>query len=125
MIRKCFVAKEHSTATDFYDIFIEYLQSTLVLDLIATVPNVFGGLNPKFAFFKILRIHEMDMLYYIFKIILLFKLRNQPKSVSDDYIFVASTLCQIIIILHYLSCLWIYVGSEAFIDYDESGALPW
>ena len=118
IVRKCFVAKEKSKAVDFFDIFVEYLQSKMIFDLIATVPNVFGGLDPKFAFLKISRIHDIEMLYYFFKIVIHLKTRADPKSVSDDQIYAISSFCIIIVILHYLSCLWLYIGSEAFLDYE-------
>ena len=84
IVRKSFVAKEKSMTTDFYEIFIEYAMSTMIFDLIPIVPNIFGGLNPKFAFLKILRIHDIAMLYYIFTLIIQWKNRNHPKSISDD-----------------------------------------
>ena len=31
---------------------------------------------------------------------------------------------RILLLIHYLACLWIWVGSEAFIDYEED-RLPW
>ena len=124
IVRKCFVAKEGSITTDSYDIFVEYLQSSMIFDLISTVPNIFGGLHPRFAFLKIVRIHELEMLSYIFKLIVELHQHGQPKSVSDDLVYAVGSLCKITIILHYLSCLWIYVGSETFIDYEQ-GRLPW
>lgn len=33
-------------------------------------------------------------------------------------------MSKIVIALHYLSCMWIYIGGEAFLDY-EADALPW
>ena len=118
------MAKEKSKETDFFDIFVAYLQSKMIFDLIPTIPNVFGGLDPKFAFLKIARIHDVESLYHIFKIAIQVKFRAQPKSISDNIIYAVSTFCIIILILHYLSCLWLYIGSEAFLDYEQ-GQLPW
>lgn len=39
-------------------------------------------------------------------------------------VYVASTVFQILILLHYLGCAWIWVGSDYFLDY-ESDQLPW
>ena len=34
------------------------------------------------------------------------------------------TFCYIMILLHYLGCLWIFVGSEYFIGFEKD-AIPW
>lgn len=52
----------------------------------------------------------------------LFQLRSAAEK--DDIEYAISTLCKIVIILHYLSFLWIYVGSETFLDYED-GFVPW
>ena len=39
-------------------------------------------------------------------------------------IYGCSTVCKIMILLHYLSFLWIWIGGDFFIDYEE-GYLPW
>ena len=38
--------------------------------------------------------------------------------------FAFSTFTKIIVLMHYLGCVFIYIGSERFIDYEE-GAIPW
>lgn len=35
-----------------------------------------------------------------------------------------STISKITILLHYLSCFWIHIGGETYIDF-EPGFLPW
>ena len=39
-------------------------------------------------------------------------------------VYAFSTFSKIIILLHYLGCLFIYIGSERFIDFEE-GYVPW
>ena len=39
-------------------------------------------------------------------------------------LYACSTFSQIIVLLHYLGCLFIYIGSERYIDY-EYGRVPW
>lgn len=38
--------------------------------------------------------------------------------------FAISVITKIFILLHYLSCIWIYVGGPDFLEY-EKGYLPW
>ena len=38
--------------------------------------------------------------------------------------FAFSTFTKIIVLLHYLGCAFIYIGSERFVDYEE-GSIPW
>ncbi len=45
-------------------------------------------------------------------------------SEKQDVVYAFSTITKIFILLHYLSCLWIYIGSEAYLYY-EPGFLPW
>ena len=46
------------------------------------------------------------------------------KSEKDDITYALGVISKIVILLHYLSCLWIYIGGPAFNDYEE-GYLPW
>ena len=125
MVRKSLVrAKQPNSDDDFYDIFIDYLRSTMILDLIATVPQVFGGMSTKFAFLKIIRVYEINMLHFCFSKLIRYLKGQKPKSESDDLEYAIVSFCKILILLHFLSCLWIYVGSEAYIDH-EPGQLPW
>ena len=64
IVRKCVDKKPKSLAVDNYDIFVEYLKSNLILDLFATMPNLFSGMGGDFTFFKMIRFYEIDMLQY-------------------------------------------------------------
>ena len=66
IIRKAFTKKQKSIALDSYEIFVEYLTSNFIIDLISSVPNMFSGLNPVFAPLKIFRVYEVDMLHFMF-----------------------------------------------------------
>ena len=65
IIIKCFTKKPHSMASDNYDIFVEYLKTNFILDLISTVPNSFSGMNIVFAPLKLTRIYEIDQLHFL------------------------------------------------------------
>lgn len=64
IVRKGFTKKPKSLAVDNYDIFVEYIKSNLIIDLFSSVPNTFSGMNNRFTFLKVIRMYEIDMLYY-------------------------------------------------------------
>ena len=39
-------------------------------------------------------------------------------------VYAVSTLCQILMLLHYLAIVWVWIGSKDFIGY-EAGYDPW
>ena len=67
MIRKFFDPPKGSRATDVYEIAVNYMKSTLILDASATVPQVASGLNNSFLWFKIIRLYDYNLLHYIFE----------------------------------------------------------
>ena len=70
IVRKCFTKKPKSLAVDSYDIFVEYIKSNLIIDLFSSVPNTFSGMNNKFTFLKVIRMYEIDMLYYTLSLLM-------------------------------------------------------
>ena len=124
IVRKGFTKKPKSTASDNYEIFVEYIRSNLILDLVATIPNVFSGLATQFAFLKIIRVYEVDELYFWMEAVMRAIKSSSSEGEKDDIAYAFSSLSKITILLHYLSCIWIYVGGPDFLDY-EVGALPW
>lgn len=64
MVVSCIKKKKKSFAVDSYDIFVEYLRSNFILDVIVIVPNTFSGLNPAFSPLKFIRIYEIEMLHF-------------------------------------------------------------
>ena len=111
-------------AIDVYEVFVEYAQSNLILDLISVLPQILSGLDSKYVFFKIVRIYEIDMLHYALTKIMRRIYAIQSDSEKNDKEYAFSTISKILVILHYLSCLWIYVGGETYLDYED-GHLPW
>ena len=124
ILRKCTTPKPKSITDDIFDIFIEYAQTNLILDLLSIVPVTFSGLNPDFTFFKIIRVYEIDILHFPFVILYRIIKRNAPESQKQVLALSVGTICKILILLHYLSCMWVYLGSAAYMDYEE-GYLPW
>ena len=53
-----------------------------------------------------------------------FQLRNKDKIYIYAIVYAIATACQIMVLLHYLGCIWIYLGSRSFEEY-EVDHLPW
>ena len=49
---------------------------------------------------------------------------KRDKRFGDGLISAISTFILIMVLLHYLGCIWIFIGSDYFIDFEE-GHLPW
>ena len=124
VVRKFFVKPKKSKAVDVYENAVNYIKSTLILDFIATFPQVASGLNPQLVFLKILRIYELWLLHYPLE-----KLVHAVYSKSDKrqifvVVYACATICRIFMLVHYLAILWIWIGSDSFRDY-ETGLAPW
>lgn len=124
ILRKCLLKKQKSQAADSYDIFVEYVRSNLIIDLIPLLPSIFSGMDQKFAFLKILRVNEIYMLHFSLTYVLQACSSQKSKSELKDVEFAFGIISKITILLHYLSCLWIHIGGEDYLDY-EPGFLPW
>ena len=81
-------------------------------------------MNPNYAFLKNIRLYQIWLLYYPAE----WGINNIPVIKGEHHIqvivYAFSTFSIIIILLHYLGCLFIYIGSERFIDFEE-GYVPW
>ena len=124
VLRKCFIKKPKSVASDVLEVFVEYVQSNMILDLVSVLPQVLSGLDSKFLWLKIVRIYEIDMLHFALAKIMRRVYRIQSDSEKIDKEYALATISKIFVILHLLSCIWIYVGSESYLEYEE-GYLPW
>ena len=68
MIRKFFDPPKGSRAAlDVYEIAINYIKGNLILDVVATLPQVASGLNNTFLPLKIIRLYEVWLLHYPFE----------------------------------------------------------
>ena len=72
--------------------------------------------------FKNIRLYQIWLLYFPpeWATRVLLKCEYHIKVI----VFAFATFSIIIVLLHYLGCLFIYIGSERFIDFEE-GAVPW
>ena len=124
VLRKCVIKKQGSFAEDSYDIFVEYFGSNFLIDIIPLVPNLFSGLDLKYTPLKIVRVYEIGLLHFFLGHLARAACVKKTESEKKDIIYSFSTLSKIIVLLHYLSCFWLYIGSEAFLGYDD-GYVPW
>ena len=53
---------------DPYETALGYIKSTLILDVIATLPQVASGMNPSFIVLKNLRLYMLWLLHYPFEL---------------------------------------------------------
>lgn len=124
VLRKCVIKKQGSFALDTYDIFVEYFQSSFLIDIIPLVPSLFSGMDLKYTPLKMMRVYEIHSLHFVMGHMVQAFCIMKSASTKKDIIYSFSTLSKIAVLLHYLSCMWIYIGSESFADYED-GYLPW
>lgn len=84
-------------------------------------------MDGNFAFFKCIRIYQSWLLYFPADWVLT-SMQDMPWLKGAHHravlMFAFSTLSKIMVLIHWLGCTFIYVGSERFIDYEE-GSVPW
>lgn len=66
----------------------------------------------------------IELLHYPWEALINLIYMNSNERQKFVLIYASTTISRIMLLLHYLSFLWIWVGSETFIDY-EPGYLPW
>ena len=64
------------------------------------------------------------MLHYFLDLVMRAYCKSKSQSEQGDIEFTFSTVSRIAILLHYLSCMWIHIGSAVYLEY-EPGYLPW
>ena len=57
IVRKFFDSPKPMIQYDAYEVAVNYIKSTLILDVLAVAPQLVTGLNPNFAAFKIIRLY--------------------------------------------------------------------
>ena len=46
-------------------------------------------------------------------------LANKDKRTLYGIVFASQTICRIFMLLHYLAIVWVWIGSDYFIGYEE------
>ena len=55
---------------------LRYMKSTMILDVVATLPQMASLMNQKFAFLKIIRLYQIWLLHYPIELALNIQLRK-------------------------------------------------
>ena len=124
MLRKFFDKPKKSRARDVYEVAVEYIKSTLILDVIASLPQLVSGMNPSFAAVKIIRLYQVWLLHYPLEVIVNLHYSSRDKRQIFVVVYAYQTLCRILMLLHYLAIAWLWLGSSSFDNYEE-GLVPW
>ena len=64
IVRKFFDKPKKSRADDIYENAILYIKSTLILDVISSLPQLASGLDNSFVPLKIIRLYQVWLLHY-------------------------------------------------------------
>lgn len=102
----------------------KYVRSTFILDLCAFLPSVMSKMNPGFAILKNIRLYEVWILYYPAELLVIKLPCVHNDHFADVLNYGVAMMAKIIILIHNMGCLWIYVGSEEFLNFEE-GVEPW
>ena len=100
--------------SDQYDIAVNYIRSTLILDLLASLPQLISGINPYFVIFKFIRFHKRKLLYYPCEEIVSLFCAYREFQFIHVIIYSCSSMCYIVLLMHYAAIFWIWIGSETF-----------
>ena len=71
-----------------------------------------------------LRLCHLHILNEIIEVLINIIFKNRDEKYREKLVDPSQTLCWIMVLLHYLGCFWIFVGSNYFVDYEE-GHVPW
>ena len=119
IVRKIFDKPKKSRANDLYENAIAYFKSTLILDVISLLPQVASGLDVKFTPLKMIRLYQLWLLHYPLQAMIELFLASRDKRTLYVLVYASQTICRIFMLLHYLAIVWIWVGSEHFVGYEE------
>ena len=117
IIRKFFDPPKGSRVTDVYEVAVNYMKTILILDAAATLPQAASGLNNNFLWFKIIRLYMYELLHYPFEAIVNATFSQKRKVFV--IVYACQTLCRIVMLLHYLAVVWLWIGSDYFLDFEE------
>ena len=109
---------------DSYAVAVEYIKGQFVWDILATVPQAASYLGQKFVFMKVFRLSQLSLVVYPIEIVFGIYFSKRDKKFITALQDAMRTFCYLMILMHYLACLWIFVGSKFFVDYEKD-AVPW
>lgn len=109
---------QHKPGMDSFEAAVYYMKTTLILDVMATLPQVSSGMNPTFIVFKNIRIYSIWLLHFPYEFIMKTCFTEKDKHELWVMVYAVSTFCQIMILLHYLGCCFVFIGSDYFEDME-------
>jgi len=80
--------------------------------------------SQKFAFLKVMRLIHISLLHKPLEFVFKIYFRDKDVRFIEALVGAFATFSWIMILLHFLGCMWIFIGSDYFIDFEE-GAVPW
>jgi hypothetical protein len=106
---------------NFWSISRSYMSSTLLVDLIATLPGLFKGPSADLSIYslKLFRLVHFQRLNGPLVYFMTWALSNQSKNERADKISFFSLLLYVFYLVHCLACIWISVGMQTNCD-DET-----
>lgn len=113
-----------SDGEDPYVVAVDYAKGQFIWDAVATLPQVVSFLDQKYVFLKVLRVIQISLTLFPIETLLNLVITNRDQLFMSALRTAIRTSCYIMILLHYLGCLWIFIGSEYFADFEED-AEPW
>ena len=81
-------------------------------------------MDPAGAFLKNLRLYQISLLHYPVNLLISCVPGIESQHLIDALTHGTEVLFQILILIHYLGCCWIYIGSARFADLEENH-VPW
>ena len=124
VVRKFGDKPKKSKARDIYENAINYMKSYLLVDLVACLPQIASGLKVQFAPLKLIRIYQVQLLHFPLEGLVEIIYNKSDKRKKFVIVYACATFCRIAILLHFLAIVWVYIGSDHFIGFEE-GLDPW
>lgn len=123
-MRKFFDKPKKATSADLYDIAVAYIKSNFLLDFVVSFFSCASGLDLRFVTLKFLRLYQVQLLHYPCEILVNCLYRERDTRQRYVITYASSTVCKVLMLLHYLAIVWLWIGSDSFLTY-EAGYLPW
>lgn len=122
MFRRLFFNAEEGQ--DSYTVAIDYIKSDFVFEFLAAFPQVFSYLDQQYAFMKLFRLYKLSLTVIPIPTATNLLFQERDKKFTQALSGGLKIFCYIMILIHYLGCLWVFIGSDYFVEF-EAGAVPW
>ena len=103
---------------------VAYIKSSLILDIVATLPQVVSAMDVRFVYLKNIRVIHQDLMHYPIEELIQCCLTKRSRFYISSLMYCVNAVFKILVLLQYLGCGWIFVGSDYFVDFEED-LVPW